>query len=670
MLQVTEDLRIAEEVLLLLLDSDNGDIHHTFPARSRALVFAGAALVDLALENRIDTDLKRLIVADPTPVGNELLDSIVADITKVGSSHDAAYWIVQLANRADEIREDALDRLIKRGILESDRGSQVFLSSGVSRARRYKSADGKITEEVQLRIMRTLFSDEIPHPRDIAIIGLTAACGVFESILSKEELAEVRARIDLICRLDLIGRVVGNAVRRLEAKPKAPAPAVRPASEIPHTEGLPLLGNVVGMAGNIDRFLVQEFRKHGPIFKLRALNQHFIAMVGPEANVFASKSGAKHFRSFEAYYSFTAALNAHRVMLSMDGPEHLRMRRLLVKGYSPKMLETNLDLVYEVTNNEIEAWSEESPIQIQRAMQEIITEQIGMFCTGLSPKEYMDDLLYFLAMNIKLHITKRMPQVFAGLPKFKRSKRRMQGLVEQILDNHTPEKREGKRQDFVDVLLEAHRKDPQFLPETDLFANVLAPYLVGMDTAATICAFMLFSLLKRPELLEKVRNEADEIFANGTPTPKEIRKMDVTHRVAMETLRLFPLAPALMRTVSNSFEFGGYRVPANSQIILGTATGHYLSEYFPEPERFDIDRYTRERAEHRQPGAFAPFGADRHRCIGSSMSEVQIAFTLAMVIHKVDLELEHPERPLAIKRSPAIHPDESVRMRLVRRRAP
>ena len=96
--------------------------------------------------------------------------------------------------------------------------------------------------------------------------------------------------------------------------------------------------------------------------------------------------------------------------------------------------------------------------------------------------------------------------------------------------------------------------------------------------------------------------------------------------------------------------------------------GHHLPEYFPEPDRFDIERYSPDRSEHLQPGAFAPFGVDRHRCIGSSLAELQIILTLATIVHQADLELERPERPLKIKRSPAAHPDPSVHMRLVRRR--
>ena len=669
MMQVTEELRVVEEILLLVLDTDNGEIRHTLPLHSRAVAFAGAALMDLALEGRIDTDLDHLVVSDRTPLGNDLLDPILAEIAQSGDNpRNTASWIADLARRSDETRRMALERLIERGILEAAPGGEVFLTPGVLRARHYRTADGRTTEEVQLRIMRALFSDAIPDPRDIVIVSLASACGVFESILPPDELAQVRDRIDLICRLDLIGREVAAAIRQVETPTPLASPSIRPASDIPEATGLPLLGNVFSMAGDLRGFLLQEYRKHGPIFRVRALHYRWIALVGPEANVFAARNSATLFRSWEQYHEFGTALGAHRVLLSMDGPEHIRMRRLLVKGYSPKMLESHLDLAHDVTLSAIQDWPQGRPIEIQRAMQRIITEQIGMFCSGLSSEGYFDDLVYYLAMMIQLHITKRLPKAMGRLPKYRRSKRRVEELYEQIMEAHRPERRAGLPPDFVDVLLEANQADPQFLPETDLFANVLAPYLVGMDTSASVCAFMLYSLLRHPEILERVREEVDEMYEHGPPTPEGLRKLEVTHRVAMESLRMYPVIPALTRTVPNTFEFEGYRVPARSEILLGTTVGHHLPEYFPDPHRFDIERYSPGLAEHQQPGAFAPFGVGRHRCIGSGLSELQIALTLAAIVHEADLELEQPDRPLKIKLSPAAHPDSSVRMRLVRRR--
>ena len=415
MTRVNEELRVVEEFLLLVLDADNGDIRHSFPIPARALGFAGAALMDLALERRITTELWRpeiLVVSDPTPLESDLLDPILADIAEGGETNrETAFWVTDLAKRSDEIREQALTRLIGRGILEAETGGEVYLSADVSRARRYDTGEDKTTEEVQLRIMGVLFSDDIPDPRDIIIVSLASACGVFESMLSPDELAQVRERIDVISGLDRIGREIAGTIRQITALPPPAPSSFRSADEIPEAAGLPLLGNVFGMAGDLRGFLQKEYQQHGPIFKIRALQFSWVAMVGPEANIFADQHSSTHFRSWEQYHDFGAALGAHRVLLSIDGPEHIRMRRLLIKGYSPKLLEANLDLAHDVTVRALERWQQGQPIEIQRAMQQIITEQIGMFCAGVSSEEYFDDLLYFLKMMIQLNVTKRLPKV-------------------------------------------------------------------------------------------------------------------------------------------------------------------------------------------------------------------------------------------------------------------
>ena len=73
---------------------------------------------------------------------------------------------------------------------------------------------------------------------------------------------------------------------------------------------------------------------------------------------------------------------------------------------------------------------------------------------------------------------------------------------------------------------------------------------------------MLYAVLKHPELLERLTAEADALFDQGTLTAEGLHRLDVTKRIFMETLRMYPVIPGLTRTAANSFEFGGYTVPA------------------------------------------------------------------------------------------------------------
>ena len=98
----------------------------------------GGILMDLAMENRIDTDLENLILVDSTPVGDSLLDSALAEIA-ASEQKDTRYWLEHMAEKGPEVREEALNRLVNQGILErqDDRFMWMF------RSRRYPTVDGR-----------------------------------------------------------------------------------------------------------------------------------------------------------------------------------------------------------------------------------------------------------------------------------------------------------------------------------------------------------------------------------------------------------------------------------------------------------------------------------------------------------------------------------------------
>ena len=205
-------LRFAEEITLLMLNDEDGEFVRV-PGWSMQCAFAGAVLMDLALENRIDTDLKRLVLIDPTPVGDDMLDPTLAMIAQSTETHDARHWVDHLADGAEEIREQSLARLVERGILrrEEDRFLWVFQS------RRYPVVDGEAEREVKLRIMEVLFGNDIPDPRDIVLICLVDACGVLRELLTARELERASERIDQVRKLDLIGQAVSKAVWDIQA---------------------------------------------------------------------------------------------------------------------------------------------------------------------------------------------------------------------------------------------------------------------------------------------------------------------------------------------------------------------------------------------------------------------------------------------------------------------
>ena len=227
-------------------------------------------------------------------------------------------------------------------------------------------------------------------------------------------------------------------------------------------------------------------------------------------------------------------------------------------------------------------------------------------------------------------------------PRLRRARKRIDELTAKIIALHEPENRANRPPDIIDHVLALHRSDPQFLPETDLGIAILEPIYAPLDTMAHTISFMLYELLRDPDLLQRARAEADALFAQGTPTAQGIQQLDVIKRAYMEALRLHSTVPLTIRTVANSFEFAGCTVPAGRHVILQFTLPHHLPAYFPNPERFDIDRFAPPRNEHQQPGVYMPYGVGTHRCPGSNLAEFTTTTAMAALLHDVELALVPP----------------------------
>ena len=660
-------LRIAEEILLLLLDERAGDLAAVAEVRLHHAL-AGAVLMDLAFEDRIDTDLEKLMLVSAEPVGDDLLDPVLARIAESARDANAEHWLREIAKEGETIREAAMGRLVRAGILESAEKGLIALSRHVRRARRYPVAEGargQAHQEVRLRVMQVLFDDDVPSPRDAAIIGLADACGLFDGVLAKDERAAVADRLDVVRRLDLIGRTVAQVVREL-VEEAARVPAAPTAKPIPFAKGLPVVGCALAARKNLGDFLVKKHLELGPLFKVKFHGQELYVLAGQEANTWVHKQGKRYLRSCDAWSDFFRELGLSKMLTAIDGDEHVRLRRFNATLYSRDRFEARIDTAVEIVRSEIDSWAGRSVGGVN-AMRRIVSRQIGTVLTHSSPAEYVEDFLLFFDTLLSTRIARRRP-TWLHARRFRKVHRRIENAAAEVIEEHMPGGRWADADDLVNDLIELHDSDPVLLPETDLKFGVITPYLVGTDTVGVTCAYMLYSLFKHPELLGRVQAEVDALFAEGPPTARSMRTLETTHRVALETLRRYPIVPVVLRRVSNSFEFAGHRVPAGEVLLVAATASHFVPELFPDPYSFDIDRYLPDRAEHRQRLAFVPFGLGSHRCLGAGFAEAQIILNLATILHEAELAMDPPGYELANATMPTIRPDKRFRLRLMRRR--
>ena len=660
------------EELLLLLHSDDSGYFVPIPEWRMSCALAGSVLLELSLEDRIDSDLEKLFLTDPTPTGDNLLDPTLEDIVRcheTGTVHAPQYWVERVARGADAISDEAVARLVKKGIFESDDGGFWTLSKKVARTGRYPLMDGTAGLEIKGRIFRTLFDGEIPEPRDVAIIGLVHYCDGFRAMLEPDEYEEAQELIELYSGIDMIARAIATAVRTSYRPPKSMrATRRRPMPKV----GLwALLSSKSFRAGNLPKFIAEKNKELGPVFKLKLPGREMVVLSGVEMNHWVAKKGRLYLRTRDYLEGFQTEWGTARSIASLDGADHFRLRRAMRGGTSRAVVKDRLHELFAFGRASFRGWGVGEVVAGEMASQRLIGEQIAHLSVSIEPSDILDDLLKFEYRALLAHVMGVLPRFLLRTPKMKRYKNRVLELYAQIHATHTPGQREGKRRDLVDDLMDLHQADPQFLPETDLGFAFIAPIIAGHYLGSAM-AFAIYELLKHPHYREQITAEADALFDGGDPTAADLDPAAIvtTRRFAMEVLRKHPVIPVHLRTAMNAFEVQGIEVPAYSTCMVAYPATHYMEEYFPEPDTFDIDRYAKPRNEHRQTGAYVPFGVGTHVCGGSGWSKLQLAANLLLLARHLDLELVPRDYELTVSPLPKVSPAKNFKFRVTGHRQP
>jgi cytochrome P450 len=381
-------------------------------------------------------------------------------------------------------------------------------------------------------------------------------------------------------------------------------------------------------------------------------------MAGPEANLFVSLEGSDHLSAQEFRREQDDELGVEKNLVSMDGDHHFNFRMLQKRGYARSILDERYPELIGIIQSIAREWAPGQSVLIKDVMPRIIAEQLGAGVLNYPVGDYLDDLLLFVRTVVIETVAKVRPKSVIYSPAYLRAKTRSLELADKVVEAHRGPRALRAKPDLVDDLLAALDENKELMTEQDLRIAVLGGYIGGLDTVAYTCSYMLYALLKHPAIRARVLDEVDAAFADGFPTAQTFKTMKALHAAAMETLRMYPVAAAIVATVSNPFEFAGCRVDCGQNLIVATTITHYLPQFYLEPNTFDIDRYSKPRNEHQQSGAFGPFGLGPHICLGAGMAEVLIMLTVATLLRTVELEIAPPDYELKLEFTPTPIPSD------------
>ncbi|XP_039315060.1 cytochrome P450 4C1 isoform X2 [Solenopsis invicta] len=193
-----------------------------------------------------------------------------------------------------------------------------------------------------------------------------------------------------------------------------------------------------------------------------------------------------------------------------------------------------------------------------------------------------------------------------------------------------------KRKAFLDLLLDQNAKDDAPLTDDELRAQVDTFMFEGHDTTAVAITWALFLLGNNLEHQEKVHDELEEIFGSSeTPASvKEITQLKYLDRIIKETLRIFPSVPLITRIFTEDVKLDKYIIPKDITIVLPIISTHRNPEVWPEPMKFDPDRFLPENSKGRNPYAYVPFSAGPRNCIGQRFALLEEKIVLTAILRK------------------------------------
>ena len=292
------------------------------------------------------------------------------------------------------------------------------------------------------------------------------------------------------------------------------------------------------------------------------------------------------------------------------------------------------------------------------ALRTLTSVQVSDLFTGVDCTYFSEELMDYEHRALTTRVTGALPGFMMETPKMRRYRKHVSEFREMIIESHTPGQREGQPIDIPDKLLEIHKNDPQLLSKTNLTFSFVATMVASIYMSAGL-AFVLYCMLRNPKVYDRICQEAENLFGNGRVPENEDfcpRNAGITSRFIMETTRIYPVIPWQVRGVVNWCTYDGYEIPVESRVLVACTMPHYDADLYKNPDLFDIDRYLLDRAEHRQPGAYAPYDLGTHTCLGQRQTELQLTANIMLLAYHFKMELVPKERELIFNPFPTCAP--------------
>jgi len=447
------------------------------------------------------------------------------------------------------------------------------------------------------------------------------------------------------------------------------------AQSLPGPRGLPLIGHVTpfirhGILGAFDTLA----KRYGPCYRLPL-------PFGNTAVVLAHPDGVERvLRSNRDNYIKGAVYDGARLLLgeglvTAEGQAWERQRALAQPAFNSAQLAVYLRTMTECTGEMLGEWRKLAPgesLNLSNAVTRLTLAIAGRTLFGLDLSGHSSKAGKAFRDGLR-GIGSRGPGGLAvplWLPtpvnvRFRRALLTLDKLVYDIIRRFHAGEAGGSGHTLLGMLMSA--RDPETgkgMSDRQLRDEIVTLYLAGHETTANMLVWTFYLLSRSPAVRDRLEQELDTL-PPGPPSLAALKGLEYAPMVLSEALRLYPPAWTIARNVLDDDEVCGYRVPAGAFVLLSPYITQRLDAFWPDPGRFDPQRFTAENVRGRHRFAWFPFSAGPRVCIGKQFSMLEGQLILAQVMREFRVHVDN--ETLGFKAEGTLHPDRSVKVRLERR---
>lgn len=360
-------------------------------------------------------------------------------------------------------------------------------------------------------------------------------------------------------------------------------------------------------------------------------------------------------------------------LLTSEGEFHRRQRRLAQPAFHRARINSYAAVMTDYASQIRESWRDGDMLDISEEMMRLTLAIVGktLFDTDVISEAKQVGEAMTVVMDIFNVITVPFFELLQKLPlpqlrRFDAAKVKLDAIIFRMIEER---RRSGEdRGDLLSMLLLAQdtEGDGGQMTDEQLRDEVMTIFLAGHETTANALTWTWYLLSQNPEAEAKLHQEVDEVIGGRLPTAEDVPKLIYTEMVLAESMRLYPPAWALGRLATTDLEIGGYVIPRKSLVLMSQFVMHRDPRYFPDPLRFDPDRWLAGTRESRPQFSYFPFGGGPRRCIGEGFAWMEGILLIATLAQKWRMRLV-PNHPVALKPVITLRPKHGMRMSLISR---